>query len=129
MVSMFPQYRDKSIQTTGDSHSLEFSLVLGISHLAILDNSSPAAIAVSRSGPANLVGKLGLKIAGEQDKSIVLVVCCCVYLLPATHDESIVRSDDNEIVDTLGFQLRDLVSVARDVSCRAGGRESTCKEG
>lgn len=48
-----------------------------------------------------------------------------VGLGPAGHDESVVESNDDNQVNTLGLELVDVLGVGGDVRARAGGGEST----
>lgn len=99
------------IHTARHSHSLELSLDLGVGNLAVVDDGSPAAVAVARSGPANLVGKLGLEVGGEDDEGVVVLCAADVDLLPAGHDVRIVGSDDDEVVNALLLCLRWSVKI------------------
>lgn len=97
-----------------DGDSLELGLDLGVGDLSVVDDGSPAAVAVPRSRPADLVGQLGLEVASEDDESVVVVCAADVDLLPARHDEGIVWSDDDKLVDAL--LLYEEVSVVNAVA-------------
>lgn len=67
----------------------------------MVDDGCPAAVAVTWSGPADLVGELGLEVAGEDDERVVVVGEADVDFLPSGHDEGVVGGDDEELVDAL----------------------------
>lgn len=98
-------------RTARHSHSLELSLVLGVSNFAVVDDGSPAAVTVTRSSPADLVGKLGLEVGSEDDEGVVVLCAADVDLLPAGHNVSIVGSDDDEVVDALLLCLKGSVKI------------------
>lgn len=78
------------------------SLVLSVADSAILlNNHSPAAVPVTHtSSPAVVLGER--RVAHEEG---LAVLGAAVDLAPGIHDERVVGSDDDDLVDALGGQL------------------------
>lgn len=53
------------------------------------------------------------------------VVGDTVGLSPAVHDKGIVEGNNNDLINTLGLDLVDVLGVGRNVGAGAGGGEST----
>lgn len=103
-IPLLPAMRLKLLQDSldaGNSDGLELGLDLGVGDLAVVDNGSPSAVAVTWSSPTDLLGELGLEVAGEDDKSVVVWGTSQVDLLPAAHDIGVVWCDDDEVVNAL----------------------------
>lgn len=78
-------------------------LGLGVANLAVLlDYHSPSTETVAHTcQPAVLLAKVGLRVAHEGDEIAFRDI---VDLAPSVHDPSVVRSDDDDLVDTLRLE-------------------------
>lgn len=92
----------------------------GVGDLAVVDDDGEAASSLLEV-PADAAGELGILVGHEEDG----VIGDTVGLGPARHDESVVESNDDNQVNTLGLELVDVLGVGGDVRARAGGGEST----
>jgi len=97
------------------------SLVLSIANSAILlNNHSPTAVAVAHArSPAMVLGER--RVAHEKS---LAVLSAAVDLAPSVHDERVIGSDDDDLVDALGRELLLVLEVGRDVHGLAAGGES-----
>lgn len=114
-------------------------LVLSVRDGAVLlDDHSPAAVAVAHAGsPAVVLGEEGLGVGEEVLPHVSTVVRktsgptynrlarSLVHLAPCVHDPGIVGSNDDNKVDTLGLELIQLLNVGGEVVGLAAGSEGT----
>ena len=77
----------------------------------MINHRRPATVTVSRSGPADLCGELGLEVGGEDYERVVIVGAADVDFLPAGHDVGVVGGDDDEVVDAFVLWDGGLVGV------------------
>lgn len=100
---------------------LRRSLVLSVADSAILlNNHSPPAVPVTHtSSPAVVLGEG--RVAHEES---LAVLGAAVDLAPSVHDEGVVGSNDDDLVDALGSELLLVLEVRRDVHGLAAGSES-----
>jgi hypothetical protein len=95
-------------------------LVLSISDLAVVENHSPATIAVTHTGrPAMLLGEERLGIAQEQD----LIALDAIDLAPSIHDPGVVRRNSSDNIDALVLELLGFRNVGGKVVGLATGCE------
>lgn len=122
---------------------LRVLLVLGVADgTVLLDDHGPTASALAQV-PAVLLGELGVGVTEQEEvlalgnlknlapavpvsESEMCVYCRC--LVRSVHDKGVVESDEGELVDTLGLQLRPSLSERRQVVGGAGGGEGACSE-
>jgi len=99
-------------------------LVLRIADRTILlNNHRPAAVAVAHAGgPSVVVGEERFGITHELKLAVALH---SVDLAPCAHDPSVVGGNDDNLVDTLGGELLEVLDVWWDVVGLAAGREGT----
>jgi hypothetical protein len=96
-------------------------LVLSVADGAILlnDHSPPAVPVAHARVPAVVLGER--RVAHEEG---LAVLGAAVDLAPGVHDEGVVGSDDDNLVDALGSELLLILEVGRDVHGLAAGSES-----
>jgi hypothetical protein len=96
-------------------------LVLSVADSAVLLNDhGPPAVPVAHAGvPAVVLGER--RVAHEES---LAVLGAAVDLAPGVHDEGVVGSDDDNLVDALGGELLLVLEVGRDVHGLAAGSES-----
>ena len=109
--------------TTSQAHLniLRRSLVLSIADSAILlNNHSPTAVPVTHtSSPAMVLRER--RVAHEES---LAVLSAAVDLAPSVHDERVVGSDHDDLVDAFGGKLLLVLKIRRDVHGLAAGSES-----
>lgn len=100
---------------------LRRSLVLSVADSAILlnDHGPPAVPVTHTSVPAVVLGER--RVAHEEG---LAVLSAAVDLAPGVHDEGVVGSNDDNLVDALGSELLLVLEVGRDVHGLAAGGES-----
>lgn len=100
---------------------LRRSLVLSVADSAILLNDhGPAAVPVAHTSVPAVV----LRERSVAHEEGLAVLGAAVDLAPSVHDERIVGSDDDDLVDALGGELLLVLKVGRDVHSLAAGSES-----
>lgn len=125
--------------STRDLNRTRVSLWAEVNDLQVINNKSvttgPLTEAHSGevSGTADTLGKLEVKVGGKNDFVLGLVLDT-----PGRHDEGIVLSENDDLVYTLGLEVRGVLDVRRnvvDVACgcvresKAGEKEREVLEG
>ena len=97
-------------------------LVLGVDDLAVVEDHSPATVAVAHtSRPTVFLGEEGLGVAEEED----LVALDAVDLAPSVHNPGVVARDGSNDINTLVLELLCLCDVGREMVGLASWGEGT----
>ena len=95
-------------------------LVLGVDDLAVIEDHSPATVAVAHTRrPTVLLGEEGLGVAEEKD----LVALDAVDLAPSVHNPGVVARNGSNDINTLVLELLGLCDVGREMVCLASWGE------
>lgn len=122
MLSSHLQLRQHSIGAR-DRDGAGLGLMVSVRDGAVINNHSPAAIAVSHTGsPAVVLGEHGLGVGHHANLGLAGDL---VDLAPGVHDPGIVAGNDDHEVDAFAGELVDFGNERREMQCLAARSKRT----